>query len=465
MHSGVAPLTISSGHDRTMLLSFRFLLSTWVLAAGLLFPMPEAQAEDLLAVYQLAQENDPKFRAAQSVYSAEREKLPQARAGLMPTLNARATRDRNNNETVTDSFIIGRPSAGFEYSSSEYMLSLSQPVYNAAVFSGLTQAKAQVRRAEAEYAAAAQDLILHVTQAYLEMLLAQDSLEFTRAEKTSIRRQRESAEARLKVGLATITDVHDARARYETAAAQEIEADNNLQDKREALRELTGRLPESSTRVGVNMPLITPEPADINQWVEKSLAQNYVLLAKREAAEGAREEIKRQRAGHYPTLDLVGTRTRSDADGSVTGPGIRADNTVVGLQLNVPLFQGGLVGSRTEEAAHRYDAVQQEFEATRRATERAARAAYLGVAGGAAKVTALTQSVVAGESALNAKTEGFAAGVNTNIDVLDASRDLYRAKRDLSSARYGYLLNLLRLKQAAGTLSENDLAQINGWLQ
>ena len=444
---------------------FRLLICLSALAAGLLFLAPDARADDLIAVYKLAQENDPKFRAAQSVYLAEREKLPQARAGLMPILNARAARDRNKNETVTDSFIIGRPSAGFEYSSSEYLLSLSQPVYNAAVFSGLTQAKAQVRRAEAEYAVAAQDLILRVAQAYLDMLLAQDNLEFTHAEKTSIRRQWESAEARLKVGLATITDVHDARARYETATAQEIEAENSLQDKREALRELTGRLPESLTRVGVNMPLITPEPADINQWVEKSLAQNYSLLAKREAADSAREEIRRQRTGHYPTLDLVGTRTRNDADGSVTGPGIRADNTVVGLQLNVPLFQGGLVGSRTEEAAHRYDATQKEFEATRRATERAARAAYLGVAGGTAKITALAQAVVASESALNAKTEGFAAGINTNIDVLDASRDLYRAKRDLSSARYDYLLNLLRLKQAAGTLGENDLEQINGWLQ
>jgi outer membrane protein len=383
----------------------------------------------------------------------------------MPSLNARASRDRNTYETVTDSFIISRPSAQFEYSSSEYSLSLSQPVYNAAVFSGLTQAKTQVRRAEAEYAAAAQDLILRVAQAYLEMLLAQDSLEFTRAEKTSIQRQQESAEARLKVGLATITDVHDAKARYETAAAQEIEAENSLQDKREALRELTGRLPESPAHIGVYMPLITPEPADINQWAEKSLAQNYSLLAKREAADAAREEIRRQRAGHYPTLDLVGTRTRNDADGSITGPGIRIDNTVVGLQLNVPLFQGGLVGSRTEEAAHRYDAAQQEFEATRRATERVARAAYLGVAGGTAKVMALAQAVVASESALNAKTEGFTAGINTNIDVLDASRDLYRAKRDLSSARYDYLLNMLRLKQAAGMLSENDLAQINGWLQ
>jgi len=435
------------------------------MAAGLLFLVPDARADDLIAVYKLAQENDPKFRAAQSVYLAEREKLPQARAGLMPTLNARATRDRNNNETVTDRFIFGRPSIGSEYSSSDYSLRLSQPVYNAAVFSGFSQAKAEVRRAEAEYAAAAQDLILRVAQAYLDMLLAQGNLEFANAEKTSIQRQQESAEARLKVGLATITDVHDAKARYETAAAQEIEAENSLQDKREALRELTGRLPESPARVGVNMPLITPEPTDINQWAEKSLAQNYSLLAKREAADSAREEIRRQRAGHYPTLDLVGTRARNDADGSISGPGIRTDITVVGLQLNVPLFQGGLVDSRTEEAAHRYDAAQQDFEATRRTTERGARAAYLGVTGGTAKVTALAQAVVASEMAFESKTEGFIAGINTNIDVLDANRDLYRAKRDLSSARYGYLLNLLRLKQAAGTVSENDLVQINSWLQ
>lgn len=435
------------------------------LVVGLICLVSSAHAEDLLAIYKLARENDPKFRAAHSIYLAEREKLPQARAGLMPTVNARAGRDRNRYETTTDSFIISRPSARFDYSSSEYSLRLSQPVYNAAVFSGFSQAKAEVRRAEAEYVAASQDLILRVAQVYVEALLAQDSLEFSRAEKMAIQRQLESAEARLKVGLATITDVHDARARFEIAAAQETEAENALHDKREALRELTGRSPESLAYVGANMPLITPEPADINQWAEKSLTQNYSLLAKRAAAESASEEIKRQRAGHYPTLDLVGTRTRNDDDGSITGPGIRADSTVVGLQLNVPLFQGGLVNSRTEEAAHRYDAAQQEFEATRRATEREARASYLGVAGGAVKVTALSQAVVASESALEGKTQGFAAGISTNLDVLDAARDLYRAKRDLSSARYDYLLNMLRLKQAAGTLSEDDVSRINDWLQ
>lgn len=443
----------------------RSFLARLVVTAGVFFLAFPAWAEDLLSIYKLARENDPKFRAAQSVYMAEREKLPQARAGLMPTLSARAERDRNNYETITDSFIISRPSEQFEYSSSEYSLRLSQPVYNAVIFSGFSQAKAEVRRAEAEYAAASQDLILRASQAYLEVLQAQDGLEFAHAEKMSIQRQLESAEERLKVGLTTITDVHDARARHEIAAAQEIEAENALQDKFQALQELTGRSIASLTGVKSDMPLVTPEPADINQWVEKSLAQNYSLFAKRAAAESSNEEIKRQRAGHYPTLDLVGTRTRNDDDGSLSGPGIRADSTIVGLQLNVPLFQGGLVGSRTQEAVHRYEAAQQDFEATRRATEREARASYLGVVGGTAKVTALTQAVVAGESALGAKTQGFAAGINTNLDVLDATRDLYRAKRDLASARYDYLLNLLRLKQAAGTLNENDVVQASGWLR
>lgn len=450
---------------RHMLPAFRSCTGIPVLTVGLLFLTLGVHAEDLIAVYKLARENDPKFRAAQSVYLAERERLPQARAGLMPTISARAERDRNNNQTVTDSFIIGRPSARFDYSSSEYSLRLSQPVYNAAVFSGVSQAKAEIRRAEAEYAAAGQDLILRVAQAYLEALLAQDSLEFSRTEKLAIQRQRDSAEARLKVGLATVTDVHDARARFEIAAAQETEAENALQDKYQALRELTGRSPGPLARIGAGIAHVAPEPADINQWVEKSLAQNYPLLARRAAAESAGEEIKRQRAGHYPTLDLVGTRTRDDADGSISGPGIRADSTVVGLQLNVPLFQGGLVSSRTEEAVHRYDATQQELEAARRAAERQARASYLGVVGGVARVTALTQAVVAGESALEAKTRGFAAGINSNLDVLDATRDLYRAKRDLSSARFDYLLSLLRLKQVAGTLGEDDVMQVNGWLQ
>jgi outer membrane protein len=443
----------------------RSFLRQRILAAGLLCLVSSAHAEDLLSLYRLARENDPKFRAAASLYLAEREKLPQARAGLMPALSARVERNRNNYETATDSFIISRPSTEVDYSALAYSLRLSQPVFNAATIAGFNQAKAEVRRAEAEYAVASQDLILRVAQAYLDILLAQDALEFARRAREAILRQLESAEARLKEGLATITDVHDARARFALAVSEETEAQNALQDKREALRALTGRSPDVLARFGDSLPLFAPEPADIHQWVERSLMQNYSLRAKRASAESARAEIKRQRAGHSPTLDLVVTRSRNDDAGSFTGPGIRTDSTIVGLQLDIPLFQGGLVSSRTEEAVHRHGAAEQDFEATRRAIERQARASYLGATAGVAKITALRQAVMAGESALEAKIQGFAAGINTNLDVLDATRDLYRARRDLSSAQYDYLLNHLRLKQAAGILDESDLVQINNWLQ
>ncbi|MCR4300762.1 MAG: TolC family protein, partial [Sulfuricaulis sp.] len=299
------------------------------LVAGLLLLPRALAAEDLVAVYNLAHANDPKYRAAEYNYLAGKEKLPQARATLMPTINARAARDRNDTETVTDGFIPGRPSGRFNFSSTDYSLNVSQPVYNGVVFAGLKQAKAEVRRAEAEYAAAGQELVLRVAEAYFGVLAAQDSVEFAQAEQAAIRRQLQTADARLKVGLATITDVHDARARFEIARAEAISAENNLQDKREALREVTGRAVESLARLG-EFPPINPEPANLQPWVEKALAENHTLRAKREGVDSAREEVKRLQAGHYPTLDIVGSRSRNDAEGSVTGTGLRSDNTVVG---------------------------------------------------------------------------------------------------------------------------------------
>lgn len=436
-------------------------------AAGLLLVLLPATvvADDLLAVHTAARANDPKMRAAEANYQAGLQRLPQARALLLPTVNATARKDRNKDETVTDGAVSGRPPGSADYDSTTYSLNLSQPVFNAASFAGLRQARADVRRVEAEYSAAQQDLMLRTTEAYFNVLAARDTLEFARAEKATIARQLELAQGRLEVGLATITDVHDAKARFESADAQEIEAANQLDDKHEALRELVGRRIDTLAALGDSLPLVTPEPADINRWVSSSLGQNYALIAKRESQDSAREEVKRLQAGHYPSLDIVGSHTRNDADASISGPGFRTDNRVVGLQLTVPLLQGGLVSARTTEAAHRLRATEEDYEAARRATERQARAAYLGVAGGAARVQALKQAVIAGGSALEAKTESFQAGILTNVDVLDASRDLYRTKRDYAQARYAYLLNLLRLKQAAGTLAEADLVQVNGWLQ
>lgn len=422
-------------------------------------------ADDLLTVYRLAREQDPKLQAAESSYQAGLQKLPQARALLLPTIGATARKNRNRDETVTDATVASRPAGSAEYDSTEYALNLTQPVFNSASLAEVRRARADVRRAEAERLGAQQDLMLRVVEAYFNVLAAADSLEFARAEKAAVARNLETVQGRLQVGLAARADVYEAKARYELAAVQEVEAENALEDRREALRELTGRRHTALTRLAERIPLAMPVPPDIDSWVQRALTRNPLLITRRETVESAREEVKRSHAGHYPSLDVVGSRTRTDADASITGPGIRADNTVLGLQLTVPLIQGGLVSARTAEAGHRLSATEQELEGARRNVERTVRSAFLGVVSGVARVNALTQAVTANEAVLHVKSEGLKARVNTLLDVLDANRELYRAKREHARARYSYALNWLRLKQSAGTLAEDDVAHVNSWLQ
>ena len=434
-----------------------------LVSIGLLLVAPGYGA-DLLETFRLAEQHDTKYRVAMANYQATRTRVSQARAALLPSLSGTADVTRNDLETTTDQGILSRPEGQATYNSTGYSLSLKQPLYNAAAFASLRQSHAEVRRAEAEYALARHDLIVRTVEAYFAVLAGRDGLNFTIAERQATSRQLEIAEGRRQVGLAAITDVHDARARFELAKAQEIDAENQLADKREALRELTGNRVDALSPLGWSMPLIAPDPPDMDRWVETALAQSFAITARREAAEIAQEEVRRQRAGHYPTLDAVGSQTREDADASITGPGVRGDTSTVSLQLTVPLYQGGLVSARAAEAAHRYTAARDELEGQRRATERATRSAYQDAASGAARVTALDQAVTAAGRAYDAKRQGFEAGINSNIDVLDAARDLFRARRDFATARYEYVQNTLRLKQAVGTLNEEDLMQINAWL-
>ncbi len=431
----------------------------------LLLSWPSAQAEDLLEAYQLALTSDPRYRAAEFTYLADKQNLQQARAVLRPTINATADRSRIDIETETDTGIVSRPAGDADINRTVFELTLTQPIYNRALFAGLRQARAEVRRADAQFAAARQDLIIRVAEAYFGLLATLDNVELAGAEKAANARQLEVAEGRLSVGLATITDVHDARARFQLARAQEIEAINEVRDRRQALREITGRVIRTIATVDRKAPLVEPDPPDLNKWVETALTQDPALIAASETASIAREEVKRQRAEHWPTLDLVGSLSDTDEDESIPGPGIEIERTEIGLQLSVPIYQGGLITSLTKEAAHRYNAAQQDLEAQRRLTERAARAAFLGVTSGVTRIEALRQAVIASESASEAKTEGFKAGINTNLDVLDAQRDLFRAQRDMLDASYTYILNLLRLKRAAGIVNKNDLALINRWLR
>ena len=462
-----ASYQVKSNRDRSCLAARRPLALVAVVLATLGCG-PAAYAEDLTEVLRLARRHDPTYLEAKSDYQAEKETLPQARALLLPNLSAAANRTRFDDETTRKNTITGaQVTEDVNYTSKGYSLSLTQPLYNAALFSGLKQAKVTVRKAQAEFAAAEQALFIRVAEAYFGLLLAHVGVDLAVAEKTANKTQLDLANARLEVGLGTITDVHDAKARYELAEAQEIEAANALDDAREALRELTARTIEQVARPRPGYPLVSPDPPDIDIWMQKALAQNLSVIAAEAGADIARQEIRRQRAGHFPTVDIVGSSSSDDDARSALTPNIEIDrdSNSIGVEPNLPLIQGGLVNSLTAEAKHRYDAAMQAYERERRNTVRTTRSAYLGVSSGVKRIRALNQAVIASESALEAKQEGFQAGIETNIDVLNAQRDLFRAKRDYIDAHYDYIINILLLKQAAGILAESDLLEINKWLE
>lgn len=418
-------------------------------ATGLLLvATPAAPAgTTLLQVYERALASDSEFLAAGAANRAAQELRPQARAGLLPSVSVRV--DANRNE--------GPRSRSFE--TYGIVLNVQQPIYRHDRRIALRQADSRIAQADALHAAAGQNLMMRVSQRYFDVLEAEDELSFARATLEAFRQQLMQSRQRFEVGLIAITDVEEAKAGFDLARAQLIAAENALDTAREALRETSGEYQEDLAPLG-EMPLVTPEPADIDQWTETALAQNLRLLAAGHDAETARREIERARAGHSPTLDAVGLHRREDR----TGLG-QTDSTSIGLQLNLPFYAGGAVLSRTRESRHRYRQALDELERERRRAQRETRDAYLGINSGISRVTALEQAVRSSEAAAGAIEAGFQVGTRTSVDVLNAQRELYGARRDLAGARYSYIRNVLRLKHAAGTLSEDDLRQISAWLE
>jgi outer membrane protein len=339
-----------------------------------------------------------------------------------------------------------------------------QPLYRQANFVGLSQADALVEQADATFEYAKQDLILRVASQYFAVLAAEDDLSFAKAERKSISEQLNQTQQRYKVGLIAITDVQEAQARYDQAVAQAIVAENTVAISRETLREITTKDPGQLAPLSNTHPLVTPDPADISQWVEKALRQNATLIATQKAVEVARKEVSRQRAGHFPTLDLVANRSYGNYGGGLLGKR-KVYDTTVSLQLNVPLFQGGMVTSLTRAAAYRLKQAQEKLEQQTRATERQTRSSYLSVIADISQVNALKQALSSSQVALKATQAGFEVGTRTAVDVLDSQRTLYLALRNYAQVRYNYVLETLRLKLAAGTLSEKDIQQLNPWLK
>jgi len=431
----------------------------------LLAATPAAPAADLLEIYQRAQQNDPTWAAAQANYRASIEKGPQGRSLLLPTVSANANTFRVNQDATSTVIATGVTQSGdYRYDNNGYGVQLSQPLFRVPNFAAYAQGKISVSQAEAELTIARQDLILRTAQAYFGVLSAQDTLEFTRTEKNAIKGQLDLAERNFAVGNGTIVDVHEARARYDLAAAEEVLADAQLQLAREALAALIGAPVESLAALSPKLPLPAPEPADAEQWVKAANEQNLQIQVQQYLLDIAEEERRKNRGGHYPTLDLVASHVYNDAGGSAFGIASESTTNQVGLQLQVPLYQGGYVSSRVREAAAREQQTREQLTFTRRQTARLARDAYLAVTAGAVRVRALEQAQLSSRRALESTLIGYESGVRTGVDVLNSQRELYRTARDLSQARYNWLTYRLRLKSVVGTLGDADLAEANSVL-
>ncbi|MDR9437666.1 MAG: TolC family outer membrane protein, partial [Thiohalophilus sp.] len=389
-------------------------------------------ANDLMSIYQQATENDAQFRAAQAEYRANQEATSQGRAPLLPQLTATIHSTDNTDEVISSSsslFTVGEN----KYDSSGYSLKLTQAIYHHDYYVQLRQANAQVARAEANFRNAKQELMVRVAQRYFEYLGAIDNLGFARAEQKAIEQQLNQTEQRFNVGLTAITDVHEARARRDQAEAQTISAKNDLEVARENLREITGMPYDQIAELDKDSPLLRPEPENIDHWVETALEHSLSLIAAEKTRLIAKQEISRQRAGHYPTLDLVADHTNTDIEGGSFGAR-ETEDTSISLQVNVPLYSGGLVASQTREAAARHIQAKEQYEQQRRAIERQIRSAYLSVIANISQVKAFAQALESSRTALEATEAGFEVGTRTAVDVLNSQRELFRAERDYAQS-------------------------------
>jgi len=423
-----------------------------------LFAAAPVFSADLLQLYREALNNDAQYAAARATAEAGREKAPQGLSTLLPVIGATANTTWNDNKYSLD----GGPKAGRGFNSNAYTVTLTQPLFRWDRFVQYGQSKLQVVQAEAVFAQASQDLILRVSQAYFDVLNAQENLKAIRANKQAIAQQLEQAKKNFEVGTATITDSQEAQSRFDLAVAQEIAGESDIDVKRFALRVILGKDAGELNRLKPQAVLNPPQPAALDKWVDAAQKDSFTVQAQQAAAEVAEKEVEKMRAGHYPTLDAVGNYGKAKTMAGLAATNLlQTDVTNVGVQLNIPIFQGGYVNSRTREALANRSAAEALLDNAKRTAALTAQQSYLGVVNGLAQVRALDAALISSTSALESNKLGYEVGVRINIDVLNAENQVYVTKRDLAKARFDTLLNQLKLKAAVGSLSEADLEQIN----
>ena len=434
----------------------------FLLAAATVAPV---YAADLIDIYKEARGSDAVYAAARAAWSAGQEKLPQGRAGLLPQVNVSASTQYNDRDIRFRN--PANPASAGQFNSTAVTLSLTQPLFRAQNYTQYEQAKTQVTQADIQLALAAQDLVLRVAQAYFDVLLAQNNVELAAAQKAAIAEQLAQAKRNFEVGTATITDQHDAQARFDLTVSQEIAAQSDLELKKRVVEQLIGKpAPGLATLAGSRLALSLPEPNNMDAWVQDASQSNLQIRLSEAGLTFASQEVTRNRGGHLPTLDAVASYSETGAGAGLQGgTGLDITTKVIGLQLALPIYEGGLTSSRVREALANEDKARQDLENARRSAALAARQAFLGVANGVAQVKALQAALVSSQSSLDSTRLGLEVGVRTQVDVLNAQQQLYSTRRDLAQATYNYILSLLKLKAATGRLAEDDLLQVNAWLE
>ena len=423
-----------------------------------------AAGEDLMQIYREAQLNDPAIFAARATWDASQEKLPQARAGLLPSASLGATANYNNYDLSVKNDPADSFNRNFGFASAT--VSAAQPLYRKQNSVAVDQAEVFVSQADYSLTVAQQDLILRVAIAYFDVLLAQINIELTESQKAAVSEQLAQAKRNFEVGVATITDTNEAQAKYDSIVAQEITTRNDYDNRITALRAIIGRYPKDLKRVGREFQPQLPEPSQVEFWVDKALKDNLGVRIAQSTFDIAVLEVDRARAANYPTLDLVGSYNGQGSNGSVSA-GVTSNSRLaqIGLQLALPLYTGGFNSSKIREAVALQEKARQDLETARRSALFQAQTGFTGVMSAAASVKAFQQALVSAEVALQSNKLGQEVGIRTNLDVLTVQQNVFSTGRDLADAYFKYLIGVLRLKQAVGTLSDQDVEDINRQLR
>ena len=422
-----------------------------------------AHAQSLLSLFATARSYDATYKSAQSQYTANLAKADQSKALLLPTVGLSANINRTEVETVASSLTASAQSRSAT-------LSASQPLYRPANTATYQQGQRQLELAAVQLKAAEQDLMVRLSQAYFDVLVSRESLDFVKAQKVAVGEQLAAAKRNFEVGTSTITDSREAQARFDLVVAQEIAADNDLRIKRLALNQLVGLNNIEPKSLSTKAKLSAPDLQSLDQWVQQSSASNPSIIQSRVALDIAKLETSKAEAGHKPTLDLVAGYTPTRYFNSTRGTGLSVSGapdsnaTSVSLNFNMPLFAGFATQNRIKETLALEDKARSDLEAAERSVAQATRTAFFGLQSGIGQVNALQAAEASSQSALDANKLGYQVGVRINIDVLNSQSQLFQTKRDLAKARYDVLLGQLRLRQATGTLTEADLANINALL-